>query len=118
MISSAHKSATSNPFIVIGFYDTLGKGMSEKQFLSSQIWNLDKSGFPTDTGRCKVIAPNQEVASKITSGAGCKNITVVAACNASFKTIDPLVIFTGRNLQSSWKGKYLSMMTGNFYQWI
>ena len=118
MISSAHKSTTSNPFIVIGFYDTLGKDMSEKQFLSSQIWNLCKSGFPTDTGRCKVIAPNREVASKITSGAGCENITVVAACNASDKAIDSLVIVTGKNFQSSWKGKYLSMMTGNFYQWI
>ena len=32
MISSAGKSATSNPFIVIGFCDTLEKVMSEKNF--------------------------------------------------------------------------------------
>ena len=37
MISSARKSATSNPFIVFEIYDTLDKVMSEKQFLSSQI---------------------------------------------------------------------------------
>ena len=30
MISSAGKSATSNPFIVSGLYDTLEKVMSEK----------------------------------------------------------------------------------------
>ena len=105
MISSARKSATSNPFIVFEIYDTLDKVMSEKQFLSSQIWNLDQSGFPTDAGRCKVIAPKEEVANKITSGAGRENITVLAACNASGKAIDPLVIFTGKNFQSSWKGK-------------
>ena len=35
IISSARKSATSNPFIVFGFYDTLEIVMSEKQFLSS-----------------------------------------------------------------------------------
>ena len=48
IISSARQSTTSNPF------------------LSSQIWNLDESGFPTDAGRCKIIAPKGEVANKIT----------------------------------------------------
>ena len=104
-ISSAWKSAASNQFIVFGFYDTLEKVMSEKQFLSLQIWNLDESGFPTDPGRCKVIAPKGKVANKITSGAGHENITVLAACNALVKAIDPLVIFTGKNFQSSWKRK-------------
>ena len=104
-ISSAQKSATSNLFIVFEFYDTLEKVMLEKQFLSSQIWNLDESGFPTDAGRCKVIAPKGEVANKITSGAGHENITVLPACNASGKAIDRLVIFTGKSFQSSWKGK-------------
>ena len=102
-ISSAWKSAASNPFIVFGFYDTLEKVMSEKQFLSLQIWNLDESGFPTDPGRCKVIAPKGKVANKITSGAGHENITVLAACNALVKAIDPLVIFTVRT--SSHHGK-------------
>ena len=31
--------------------------MSEKQILVLQIWNLDESGFLTDGGRCKVLAP-------------------------------------------------------------
>ena len=48
IISSVQKSAASNPF------------------LSSQIWSLDESGFPTDAGRCKIIAPKGEVANKIT----------------------------------------------------
>ena len=53
MIFSARKSATSNPFIVFGFYDILVKVMSEKKekFVSSQIWILDNSDFPTDAGR-------------------------------------------------------------------
>ena len=45
------------------------------------------------------------VPNKITLGAGCGNITVLAASNASGKAIDPLNIFTGRNFHSSWKGK-------------
>ena len=77
MIPLARKSATSNPFVVFGFYDTLEKVMSEKEFVSLQIWNLDEA----DTGRCKVIVPKGEVADKITLGAGHENITMVAACN-------------------------------------
>ena len=77
MISSAQKSETTNPFIVSGFYDTLEKVTPEKQFLSSQIWNLDELSFPADdAGRCKVIAPKVEVANKITSGTGRENICV------------------------------------------
>ena len=68
-------------------------------------WNLDESGFPIDAGRCKVIAPKEEVAYKITSGAGCENITVLAACNTSGKAIDLLIIFTTKTFQSTWKGK-------------
>ena len=69
IISSSRKSATLNSF---------GKVFSEKQFLSSQIWNLDESEFPTDAGRCKVIAPKREIANKITPGAGHENITGVS----------------------------------------
>ena len=63
------KSATLNSF---------GKVFSEKQFLSSQIWNLDESEFPTDAGRCKVVTPKREIANKITPGAGRENITGVS----------------------------------------
>ena len=36
MISSARKSATSSPFIVLGFYNALDKVVSEKQFYTLQ----------------------------------------------------------------------------------
>ena len=95
MISSARKSTTSNPFIDFGFYDILERKNS------SQIWNLDELLFSADAGRCKVLAPKGEVGNKITSGAGHENITLSAACNASGKAIDPLVIFTGNIIQLS-----------------
>ena len=107
MISSARKSANSNSFIVFGFYDTLEKVMSENNFFPRKYRNLDESGLPTDTGRCKVIALKGKLANKRTSGAGRENITVLAAFNASDKAIDLLVIFTCKNFQSSWKGKSL-----------
>ena len=77
MISSERKSATSNQFTVFGFYDTLEKVVSEKQFLSLHIWNLYQSGFPTDAGRCKIIAPKGKEANTIASGEDRENINTV-----------------------------------------
>ena len=52
-----------------------------------------------------MIAPKGEVANKITPGGDRGNITVLAACNASGKVIDQVVIFIGKTFESSWKGK-------------
>ena len=52
-----------------------------------------------------MIAPKGEVVNKITSGADCENITALAACNASGKAIDQVVIFIAKTFESSWKGK-------------
>ena len=71
-----------------------------------QIWNLDKLAFPTDTGRCTVIAPKGGVVKKIISGAGSKNITALPACHALGKVIELLAIFTAKNFQLSWKGDF------------
>ena len=37
-------------------------------------------------------------------GAGRENITVLAVCNAAGIALDPLVIFKGKNMQSTWFG--------------
>ena len=87
MISSARKSTISNPFIVFGFYDTLEKVMSEKQFFSSQIWILDETSFPRSTERCKVIASKGEVANKITLSRSWEYDSV-SSSNTSTKAVD------------------------------
>lgn len=104
MISTARKSATSNPFVIYDFYDLLEELMEEHQFEPDQIWNCDESGFPTDPQRCRVVSGKGESAYKITCGAGKENITTLAVCSAAGDVLDPLVIFTGKNFQSTWKG--------------
>ena len=37
-------------------------------------------------------------------GAGRENITVMGVCSAAGVVLDPLVIFKGQNMQSSWYG--------------
>ena len=53
----ARKSATSDPLVVYGFYDKLGKlidemGLADKP---SSIFNMDETGFATDPSKAKTI---------------------------------------------------------------
>ena len=130
MLSAARKSSTSNPFIVNDFYDVIEKHISDENLKPEQVWNLDESGFPTDPSRSKVISPRGEVGYKITWAAGPENISTLAAVNAAGRVLDPLIIFAGKNFQSTWKGEEALpntmygissngwMTTGVFFEWF
>ena len=104
MICHSRKAATENPFIIFEFYEMLEKIIKEKNLSANQIWNTDESGFPVDPRKCKVISKRGEKAYKVTLGPGRENITTLATCSASGQALDPLIIFAGKNLQSSWRG--------------
>ena len=106
MISTARLSATANPFIIYDFYELLEKEIVEKKLKPSQIWNCDESGFPTDPAKCKMVSTRGEVAYKVTWGAGRENISTLAACNAEDRMLDPLIIFSGKNFQTTWRGQH------------
>ena len=73
----------------------------------SQIWNADETGFPMDPQKSKVIAPVGEVGFTTTGSAGQENTTILGDCNGAGRVLDPLIIFQGKNLQSTWWGKKL-----------
>ena len=104
MISSARKSATSNPFIIYDFDEKLEDIIKSKGLTIEQIRNCDESGFPTDSAKCKVISTKGKPAYEVTCVAQQENITTLAVCNAAGKALDPLIFFNGKNLQSSWRG--------------
>ena len=104
MINAARKSATSNPFIIYNFYNQLDKIVTENNLTPKQIWNCDESKFPTDPQKCKVVSIKGEVAYKVRPGARRENITTLPVCNAVGRAMDPLIIFKGKNYQSSWAG--------------
>lgn len=104
MISSARKSATGNPFIIWDFYELLQKIVTENNLAAHQIWNCDESGFPHDPKNCRVVSVKGKTAFKVTCGAGRQNTTVLATCSASGEALAPLIIFQGKNLQSTWRG--------------
>ena len=79
--------------------------MEANNFTALQIWNCDEMGFPTDAGQCKVIALSGKQPNKLTSGACSENISVLATCRASGKALDPFIIFSGVNFQSTQHGR-------------
>ena len=104
MISSARKSSTANPFIIYDFYDVIENIITENNLSAAQIWNCDESGFPHDPAKCMSIGPKGEVCYKVTCGAGRENTTALAVVSAAGRVLDPLIIFKGKNFQSTWRG--------------
>ena len=105
MICTARLSATGNPFIVYDFYEQLEILVQQKKLKPAQIWNCDESGFPTDPVKCKVISTRGDVAYKLSWGARRENISTLAACNGEGWVLDPLIIFAGKNFQTTWRGQ-------------
>ena len=105
MICISRKSNTANPFVIFDFYDKLEQILSSNPDIKADnIWNCDESGFPTDPAKSKVVGPTNQPAFKLSFGARRENITTLAVCNAAGKVLDPLIIFQGKNFQSTWRG--------------
>ena len=76
----ARKSVTSDPFVVHGFYDLLEKIIEDKGLADKPgaIYNMDETGFPTDSSKAKAIETVGEKTVRITHGSNRENVTVLA----------------------------------------
>ena len=104
MISSARKPATRNPFIVYNFFDVIEDIINKHNIPPGNIWNCDESGFPHDPSKCLVISVKGEVAYKVICRSRQENTTTLAVASATGCVPDTLIIFTGKNFQSTRKG--------------
>ena len=106
MMQLARKSVTSDPFVIYGFYDILRQEMARLEIMERPecIWNLDETGFPLDPSKAKTIGTKGAKTVRVTSGSSRENISVLATCCADGTSLDPLIIFKGKNMQSSWVG--------------
>lgn len=87
--------------------------MKDEQFKPEQVWNCDESGFPSDPQRLKVVSVKGKTAYKVTCNAGRENTTTLAIYTASGSAPDPLIVFSGKNLQTTWRGD--RALPGTFY---
>ena len=106
LISAAHKSKTSNPFWINGFYDLIKEYVVDPELFPAQVCNTDESSFPTDPAKAKVIAPKEKVTNKLICRTGRENITTPTLSSAAGRVLNPLIIFS-LNFQSNWRGKQL-----------
>jgi hypothetical protein len=106
MMQMARKSVTSDPFVIYGYYDLLEKEIDRLQIRDRLecIYNLDETGFPTDPSKAKTIGTTGVKTVRLTHGANRENITVLATCCADGTCLDPLIVFKGKKMQSTWVG--------------
>ena len=101
-LCKARRNATENPFVINHWYDLLGKKISIPQLENQPdlIWNVDEAGLPSEPKKCRVVS---QKTLQIVTGSDKDNTTVLAAVSASGTTLPPLIIFQGKQVQTTWR---------------
>ena len=107
MISKLRKKATSNPFIIYEFYELVEELVRSHNLGPHQILNVDEAGFSHDPASCRVVEARGKVSFKMIHGPGRDNTTVLASCNAEGSILPPMIVFKGKNFQSTWTGNII-----------
>jgi hypothetical protein len=100
------KDASSDPFLIYEYYDLLERELDRLEIRNKpeNIWNVDESSFFTDPSRGRVVGEKGTCAYRAISSSGRDCFTAMAAVNAAGGSLSPLIIFKGKNLQTTWKG--------------
>ena len=92
-----------NPEAVKSWFDMIEEFIVKAGIDRALIYEMDESGFLTAyPGKDQVIGERGTKTQHKQGGADRKNVTVVVTICTDGTTIQPLVIFKGKNLQSSW----------------
>ncbi len=97
----------TDPFIVYHFFDLLESQYKRLNLSVSpdQIFNLDETAFFLDPRGGKVVSEPGARVQRLVAGSGRSCFTSMACVSANGKGLPPLVIFEGKHLYSSWRGK-------------
>ena len=103
-LSKPCQNATKNPFIINHWFDILEEsienlGLKECPDL---IWNVDESGVPHEPKKCKVVSLKRQPTLQIITGSDSNNTTILAAVSGSGETLPLLIIFQGKQIQTTW----------------
>ena len=106
LMQLARKSVTPDPSVIYGFFELLEAEVKRLGLENRPecIWICDETGFPMDPSKFKTIGEKGKKAIRVTCGANRENITVLAVNCADRTALDPLVVFKGKSLQSTWHG--------------
>lgn len=67
-----------------------------------QIYNIDETSISLDPSKTKVVGEVNKSSSRIVSGPGRENTTVLFGANADCEKLPPLIVFKGKNIWDSW----------------
>jgi hypothetical protein len=97
------RTTNTSPAALQTFFQLFSDVVRRHQILSMNIWNFDEVG--NAIGLCsnqRVIGKADTKRSYTKTPENREWVTVVEACSATGAIIDPLVLFKGKELQSSW----------------
>ncbi|KAJ8965095.1 hypothetical protein NQ314_004383 [Rhamnusium bicolor] len=105
-LEKCRRSATSDPYLIYGFYDLLEKSIKELRLEDkpTHAYNLDETYFSSDPSRIRGVAAKGQKVHRHIEDSGKENRTIMACVSAAGTLSAPLIIFQGRHLWTSWKG--------------
>lgn len=97
LLEAVRRQATSDPFIIYGFYELLWKCVKDLDLADKpkNLWNLDETSVCSDPSRGKVVGEKGKSVHRTVQGTGKQNTTVLACVNAAGKLLPPLIIYSG-----------------------
>ena len=117
-LSKPHQNATKNPFMINHWFDILEKTVKDLRLEDRPdlIWNADELGVPHDPKKCKVVSLRGQPTYQIVTGSDKGNTIVLAAVSGSGETLPPLIMFQGKQVQTTWRSSTKSYH--KYYPWI
>lgn len=94
----------TDPFVVNEYFNLLEKVLNDLQLTDrpQQIWNLDETSVCMDPSKTKVVGAKGVACSRVTSGPGRENITILTAVSAAGDKAPPLIVFKGKSVWDEW----------------
>ena len=104
-LCKVRRNATKTLSIINHWYDLLEKTFSHLQLENwpDLIWNVDEPGLPSKPKKCHVELQMEQKTLQIVTGSDRDNTTVLTAASASGTTLVPLIIFQGKQGQTTWR---------------
>ncbi|XP_054281231.1 uncharacterized protein LOC128998900 [Macrosteles quadrilineatus] len=112
----ARKKCT-DPFIIGHYFKLLKSTLDDLKLENKpgQIFNIDETNFSLDPSKTKVVGEVNRPSSRITSGPGRENTTVLLGGNAAGEKLPPLIVFKGKAVWDSWLAPESEAFPGTSY---
>lgn len=94
----------TDPFVIGDYFKLLKSTLDELELndLPHRIWNLDETSLSMDPTKTKIVGAKGVACSRVTSGPGKENVTILSTVNASGEKAPPLIIFKGKFVWDQW----------------